>query len=274
MRIAPVRNPKTIEAGCTCSPGLAGFVGAHMCLDCKVSIGVLVRQLLAIEYRTISRQIAKLLMMVIRLHANHRTLAGAFPSHASLMRATSTKDPRVVRRELNGLVEPGALIRNERPGQTSVFAVSKEHLGRWVEERMATVRAVQEWTPPLRLTHRRSDVVPLGRQHVRDGWLRFTQQKNRSRKPITLQLPVLPALQAIIDASPVGDMTFLLTAQGRPFTANGFGGWFRERCNEAGHPQCSAHGLRKAGAVIAAANGATAHQLMSVFGWLTLKQSR
>ena len=93
------------------------------------------------------------------------------------------------------------------------------------------------------------------------------------RKPVTLQLPVLPALQAIIDASPVGDMTFLLTGQGRPFTANGFGGWFRERCNEAGLSQCSAHGLRKAGAVIAAENGATAHQLMSIFGWLTLKQA-
>jgi integrase len=29
---------------------------------------------------------------------------------------------------------------------------------------------------------RRSDLVMLGKQHVRDGWLRFTQQKNRARK--------------------------------------------------------------------------------------------
>jgi len=65
-------------------------------------------------------------------------------------------------------------------------------------------------------------------------------------------------------------MTFLLTGQGRPFTADGFGGWFRGRCNETGLLQCSVHGLRKAGAVIA---GATAHQLMSSFGWLTLKQA-
>ncbi len=120
---------------------------------------------------------------------------------------------------------------------------------------------------------RRSDVVLFGRQHVRDGWLRFTQQKGRNRKPVTLQLPVLPVLQAIIDASPAGDLTFLLTGQGRPFTANGFGNWFRDRCNEAGLLLCSAHGLRKAGAVIAAENGASAHQLMSVFGWLTLKQA-
>jgi hypothetical protein len=80
-------------------------------------------------------------------------------------------------------------------------------------------------------------------------------------------------LQAIVDATPSDGLTFLMTHYGRPFTVNGFGGWFRERCDEAGLPHCSAHGLRKAGAVIAAENGATAHQLMSVFGWLTLKQA-
>jgi len=35
----------------------------------------------------------------------------------------------------------------------------------------------------------------------------------------------------------------------------------------------SRHGLRKAGATIAAENGATAHQLMSIFGRSTLKQA-
>lgn len=35
----------------------------------------------------------------------------------------------------------------------------------------------------------------------------------------------------------------------------------------------SAHGLRKAGATIAADNGATSHQLMAIFGWTTIKQA-
>jgi site-specific recombinase XerD len=38
-------------------------------------------------------------------------------------------------------------------------------------------------------------------------------------------------------------------------------------------PHCSAYGLRKAGATIAADNGATAHQLMAIFGWTTIKQA-
>jgi hypothetical protein len=37
-------------------------------------------------------------------------------------------------------------------------------------------------------------------------------------------------------------------------------------------PDCTAHGLRKAGATIAAENGATPHQLKAIFGWSTLKQ--
>jgi hypothetical protein len=109
--------------------------------------------------------------------------------------------------------------------------------------------------------------------HVRGGWLHFTQQKNRNRRPITLELPILPVLQRIIDASTTGDLTFLVNEYGQPFTANGFGNRMREWCDEAGLPHCTSHGLRKTGAAIAAENGATAHELMSIFGWLTLKEA-
>lgn len=120
---------------------------------------------------------------------------------------------------------------------------------------------------------RRSDVVLFGRQHVRDGALRFTQVKGRNRAPKRLELPILPELQKIIDASPTGNMTFLVTKFGQPFTASGFGNWFRRRCDEAGLTHCSAHGLRKAGASIAAENGATENQLMAIFGWETSKEA-
>lgn len=116
---------------------------------------------------------------------------------------------------------------------------------------------------------RRSDVVLLGKQHVRTGWIKFKALKNL----VTVEAPVLPELQRIIEASPTGDLTFLVTDYGRPFTANGFGGKFRDWCDQAGLPQCSAHGLRKAAATLAAENGATSQQLMAIFGWLTLKEA-
>jgi integrase len=119
---------------------------------------------------------------------------------------------------------------------------------------------------------RRSDIIRFGKQHTRDRKLSFTQYKGRNRKPKRLTLPILPSLQKIIDATPGGDLTLLVNDWGRPFTDAGFGNWFRDRCVEAGVPG-RAHGLRKAGATIAANNGATSRQLMAIFGWDTLKEA-
>lgn len=120
---------------------------------------------------------------------------------------------------------------------------------------------------------RRGDAVTLGRQHVRDGWIRFVPGKTRHRRRELSEKPILPVLADIIARSPAGDLAFLVTAYGKPFTAAGFGGWFRKRCDEAGLPQCSAHGLRKAGATIAAENGATDRQLMALYDWTSEKQA-
>lgn len=64
-----------------------------------------------------------------------------------------------------------------------------------------------------------------------------------------------------------------MTERGQPITAPGFGNWFRDRCNEAGLKGLSAHGMRKAASTRAAERGATAHQLMAIFGWRTIKQA-
>lgn len=68
-------------------------------------------------------------------------------------------------------------------------------------------------------------------------------------------------------------MIFLLTEHGRPFKSSAsFGNWFREQCKAAGVPG-RAHGLRKAGATIAAENGASDMQLMAMFGWTDARQA-
>jgi len=119
---------------------------------------------------------------------------------------------------------------------------------------------------------RRSDVVLFGKQHIKCDVLTFTQMKNKARKPVALTLNILPPLAKIIEATPSSNLTLLETAKGRPFSVNGFGNKFREWCDQAGLPHCTAHGLRKAGATIAAERGATEKQLMAIFGWSTLEQ--
>jgi integrase len=120
---------------------------------------------------------------------------------------------------------------------------------------------------------RRSDAVRLGPQMEREGWLCFTEVKGRTRQAKARELPILPELRAVIDATPSGHLSYIVTEFGKQYTSDGFGNWFRRRCDEAGLPHCSAHGLRKAGASIAAENGATEHQLMAIYGWSSPKQA-
>ncbi|QOZ25921.1 tyrosine-type recombinase/integrase [Bradyrhizobium sp. CCBAU 51753] len=118
----------------------------------------------------------------------------------------------------------------------------------------------------------RCDVVRMGLQHVRDGMIAMERQKT----DIRFNVQVMPRLQAAIDAMPVKNhLTFLITSQGKPFTAAGFGNHFRDLCRAAGLPaRCTSHGLRKAAAAYLAENGATDHQLMSWFGWASISQAQ
>lgn len=120
---------------------------------------------------------------------------------------------------------------------------------------------------------RRSDVVLFGPQHIRaqsgERWLVYTQHKGRNINPAHIEIPVLPELAAAINECPANQSVFLLTERGQPFTSNGFGNKVKEWCVQAGLPHCSSHGLRKAGASLAAENGATINQMMAIFGWKT-----
>jgi integrase len=123
---------------------------------------------------------------------------------------------------------------------------------------------------------RRADLVELGPPKVKAihgvEWLTFTQVKNRRKKPVHLEIPLILELRGIIDATETGKTAFLTTKYGKPFTSNGFGNKFREWCDEAGLPQCSAHGLRKAAASRLAELGCTEQEIMSTTGHKTSKE--
>lgn len=120
---------------------------------------------------------------------------------------------------------------------------------------------------------RRGDLVQFGKQHIRDGYLVFTQNKGRNRNPIRLELPIIPALRRVLDASPTGDLTFLVNTYRKPFTNNGFGNRFRDWCDAAGLPHCSDHGLRKAATARLAELGCTDFEIMSITCHQTSKEA-
>lgn len=116
---------------------------------------------------------------------------------------------------------------------------------------------------------RRSDLRQLGRQHLRGNELNFTAEKTNS--PVTVEIP--PRVLDIIKATPSADLHFISNHHGKPFgSAASFGNWFGDAARKAG-VQKNTHGLRKLSATLAADGGATAHELMSQYGWATPKQA-
>lgn len=186
---------------------------------------------------------------------------------------------RMVRMLMQLAVEEG--MRQDDPTfRVKAPSYNSQGFYTWTEDDIATFEAKHPLGTKARLamalmlytSGRRSDAVRFGRQHIRSGWLTYTQQKNRKRKPVTLSIPVHPELQKVIDATPSDHLTFLVTKHGKPYTAAGFGNWMRERCDEAGLPDCSSHGLRKAVARRLAEAGKTPHEIKAITGHKTLKE--
>ena len=112
---------------------------------------------------------------------------------------------------------------------------------------------------------RRSDLVRVGRPHVRDQIIHIRAGKNG----VELYIPILPRLAEALAAGPVGEMSFLSSQYGRPMHAESFGNVFRGWCNAAGIAGKSAHGLRKLAATILADSGGSEQELQALFGWTT-----
>ncbi|MGB3448738.1 MAG: tyrosine-type recombinase/integrase [Xanthobacteraceae bacterium] len=122
------------------------------------------------------------------------------------------------------------------------------------------------------IAFRREDVVRIGPDHISDGRVQYRQAKNEDRNPVDIDIPLHPDLAASIAATATGDKTFLVTEFGKAFTANGFGGKFKDWCRQANLPHCSAHGIRKATATTLAENAASPHEIMSITGHRTLAE--
>jgi integrase len=168
-------------------------------------------------------------------------------------------------------------LRSDNPALlTDSFKITGGGFHTWTEDEIARFEERHPIGTKARLAmalmlwtgQRRSDAITMGRQHVKEGRIRVKQQKTGK----ALVVPISPDLKACLDRVPAGQMTFLITEFGKPFTAAGFGNWFRERCNEAGLPQCSAHGLRKAMSRRLAEAGASHSQGKAMTGHVTDKE--
>ena len=105
---------------------------------------------------------------------------------------------------------------------------------------------------------RASNEWPLGVSHLR-------QQKTRREVILDVEPEEWEAISALPKVKPADDkvvsLPFLLTKQGKPYTAKGLSNAVKQWCVEAGLPHCSAHSFRKGSLTFHAERGASTHQL-------------
>ena len=121
----------------------------------------------------------------------------------------------------------------------------------------------------LHTAQRRSDIIRMGWQHVRGGFLTITQQKTGTE----VSIPVIGRFAEVLASAERDNPTFLVTSRGARFTDAGFTNWFRDMVREAGlQRELSPHGLRKAACVRLADAGRSATDIMSISGHRNLAE--
>jgi integrase len=166
-------------------------------------------------------------------------------------------------------LEAGLLSSNPTDG-VKVVASSTGGFTPWTHDDVAAYRARWPLGTRQRVAFevlcgtglRRGDAVRIGLPHVRDRIIRLATEKTGER----VAIPISDALVAAIEAGPVGEMTFIAGASGKPMTKESFGTIFREWCGAAGVSK-SAHGIRKAAATADAQDGYSDAELDAKFGW-------
>jgi integrase len=160
-----------------------------------------------------------------------------------------------------GLKAPKAKSKEHRPwSDTEITAYEAKHP---IGSKARLAFALGYYT-----AQRRGDVIRMGRQHIRNGFIQVRQEKTGA----VLDIPLHPRLHVIIDAAaPTEHLTFLISKTGKPYSGTDFSEAFRAWCDAAGLPkECHFHGLRYCAADMLAEAGCSTHEIASITGHATL----
>jgi len=157
---------------------------------------------------------------------------------------------------------PAKPVRAPKTRSTGFHTWSEDEIAAFEKKWKLGTREYLALSLLLYTAQRRSDIVTMGPQHVKDGRIRVRQMKTDK----VLFIPMHSKLEQAIKACPSGQLAFLVTEKGTPFVKESFTNWFRKRCDMAGLAGCSAHGLRKAAARRMAETGLSNQLIKSITG--------
>lgn len=179
----------------------------------------------------------------------------------------------VLRKVLSGLMDHACRIdwRNDNPVKLTEKYEEGEGFHDWTDEEIAQYRAKHALGTMARLTlelalntaARRCNINKIERDHIKGGRIFVAHAKGNNATSVRMMTSTREALEAL----PAAPIRYLVTTTfGKPFTDAGLGNRMRKWCDEAGLPQCSMHGLRKAMSRLLAEGGATDAEGQAVTG--------
>lgn len=195
----------------------------------------------------------------------------------------------VLRKCLSGLMDHACRLgwRPDNPVRLTERFKEGDGIHDWTDEEIEQYRQTHALGTMARLTMelalntaaRRCNINKIERDHIKDGRIIVAHAKGGEETSVRM----LSATRAALEALPAAPIRFLIVTQfGKPFTDAGMGNRMRKWCDEAGLPQCSIHGLRKAISRLMAEHGAsdaegqavTGHKKASTFAYYRAKANR
>jgi len=195
----------------------------------------------------------------------------------------------VLRKVLAGLMDQAVRMewRSDNPVRLTDTFEEGPGFHDWTDEEIAQYRAYHKVGTMARLTlelalntaARRCNVNKIERDHIKAGRITVAHAKNNNETSVRM----LATTKAALDALPAAPIKYLITTQfGKPFSDAGLGNRVRKWCDDAGLPQCSLHGLRKAmsrhlaesGATDAEGQAVTGHKKAETFAYYRSKANR
>lgn len=179
----------------------------------------------------------------------------------------------VLRKVLSGVMDHACRLgwRESNPVRLTEKYPEGEGFHDWADDEIEQYRSRHRLGTMARLTlelalntaARRCNVNKIERDHIKDGRIAVDHAKGN----FDTSVPMLATTKAALDALPASPIRFLITTEfGKPFTDAGMGNRMRKWCDEAGLPDRSMHGLRKAMSRRLAESGASDAEGQAVTG--------
>lgn len=172
-------------------------------------------------------------------------------------------------------VNPARLVKPFRYESAGIYTWTEADIAKFYSTHPPGSDAHDAMTLMLYTAGAKVDAVKLGPfsiKETKDGpRIEYRRHKTRNRAAMTVSIPIHPDLAPVIERR-MNTGSFLQTRAGKQRSHKGLGNVMRKWCDQAGLPHCSSHGLRKACARRLAEGGASAPQIASITGHLTLAE--